>query len=218
MKPLSEYRLILWDLDGTLYFQKEFRKKMALVLLQELCLKPNRWKELLVILKYRKIREDWDPKDTGAHLEERQYLETGKKMSMEPERVKEIIHCWMHKKPLEHLYPYRDERAVLLIEELKKKGCIVTVYSDYPTKEKLEALQILVEESFSSADEEISSMKPNPKGLNYIIEHYGVKKEEVLMIGDRMEKDGEAAIAAGVDYWILSRDRKKRQEQYQNVI
>lgn len=218
MKPLNTYRLILWDLDGTLYFQKEFRKKMALVLLQELCLKPHKWKELLVILKYRSLREHWEKEDTGADLEQRQYEKTGEAFGMEAKKVEKIIHYWMHQKPLEYLYQYRDENAVKIIQRLQKEEKMVTVYSDYPTKEKLEALQIYVKESFSSLDKNINSMKPNPKGLNYIIQKYGVKKDEVLMIGDRMEKDGEAALAAGVDYWILDRDRRKRQEQYRDVI
>ena len=36
MKKLDEYKLVIWDLDGTLYYQKEFRLKMARVLIQKL--------------------------------------------------------------------------------------------------------------------------------------------------------------------------------------
>ena len=38
------------------------------------------------------------------------------------------------------------------------------------------------------------------------------------MIGDRMEKDGEAARAAGIDYLILERKRKNRKLQYEKGV
>ena len=47
MKKIEEYSLVIWDLDGTLYFQKEFRKKMAEVLVKKLIFQPGKWKEVL---------------------------------------------------------------------------------------------------------------------------------------------------------------------------
>lgn len=42
--------------------------------------------------------------------------------------------------------------------------------------------------------------------------------EDTLIIGDRMEKDGEAAKAAGVDYLILKKTKKGRKVQYKEIL
>lgn len=218
MKSLDKYKLVIWDLDGTLYFQKEFRIKMASVLAQKLIFTPKHWKDALVILKYRNLREKWDAKDTGDDLEERQYMETGKSFKMTGEQVSRIISRWMLEEPLQHLKSYRDETAVWTIEKLQEKGIKTIVYSDYPTKDKLKALGIKVADSFAGTDDEIGCMKPNPKGLEYILNKYQIAKEDVIMIGDRMEKDGEVAKAIGIDYLILERKRKEREMQYKKGI
>ena len=214
MKKLDKYKLVIWDLDGTLYFQQEFRLKMAMVLLKKLFLRPSKWKELIVILKYRQVRENWVASDSGDDMEMRQYVRTASKCGIQPEEVKRIIIHWMHEEPLKHLLPYRDEEAVIRIKEMQKQGILNVVYSDYPTKDKLKALEIWVEGSFAASDKEIGCMKPNPKGIEYILQKYKVDKKDAIMVGDRMEKDGEAAIAAGVDYLILKRKRKDRKKQY----
>lgn len=217
MKSLEEYKLVIWDLDGTLYFQQEFRVKMAMVLLRNLILRPVKWKELVVILKYRQIREKWDASDSGADLEMRQYAETALRCRMKTEEVRRIIICWMHEEPLKHLLPYRDEDAVELMNTLQKQGILNVVYSDYPTIDKLNALNIKVKDSFAASDKEIGCMKPNPKGIEYILQKYEIHKKDAIMIGDRLEKDGEAAIAAGIDYLILRRKRKERMKQQKSV-
>ena len=218
MKSLDKYKLVIWDLDGTLYFQKEFRIKMALVLMQKLVLTPTHWKDAFVILKYRSLREKWDAFDIGADLEDRQYMETGKSFRMSGEQVKKIISHWMLEEPLIYLKSYRDETAAKTIKKMQEKGIETIVYSDYPTADKLNALGIKVSDSYAATDEVIACMKPNPKGLEYIINKYRTAKEDTIMIGDRMEKDGEAAIAVGIDYLILERKRKKRKLQYEKGI
>lgn len=218
MKKLTDYKLVIWDLDGTLYFQKEFRVQMIKVLLKKLVLRPNHWKEILVILKYRKVRENWDATDTKDDLEKRQYDATGKACHMSPKQVESIVSHWMLQEPLQHLYPYRDEHAVKIIEQLQERKIATVVYSDYPTKDKLAALGIEVLESFAANDKEIGCMKPNPKGIEYIMDKYHVDKNDTLMIGDRMEKDGQAAMAAGVDCLILEKSCKNRQKQYKTDV
>lgn len=218
MKKIDEYKLVIWDLDGTLYFQKEFRIKMIMVLAGGLIFHPRHWKDAFVILKYRSLRDKWDAADTGADLEKRQYMEAGKPFGMSGEQVEKIIVHWMMEEPLKHLKAYRDERVVKTIKILQEKGVQTVVYSDYPTKDKLRALGIQVSDSFSAMDDVIACMKPNPKGLEYIIKKYKIAKKDSIMIGDRMEKDGQAARAAGIDYLILERERKKREIQYKKGI
>ena len=218
MKSLDKYKLVIWDLDGTLYFQKEFRVKMAMVLARKLIFTPRHWKDVFVILKYRSLREKWSVTDTEPDLEKRQYIETGKCFHMSGEQVEHVISHWMLEEPLLHLKEFRDETAAWTIEKLQQKGIGVVVYSDYPTEDKLKALGIVVSESFAATDEEVGCMKPNPKGLEYIINKYQIAKEDAIMIGDRMEKDGEVAKNVGIDYLILKRERKDRKLQYEKGI
>lgn len=212
MRKIEDFQLIIWDLDGTLYYQKEFRRKIATVMLKELCFRPKRWKELFLILYYRRLRENWDPSDISDDLEIRQYEKAGERFDISAEEAQKIIIHWMHKKPLQYLREFRDERAAAMIEQLKKEGKHVVVYSDYPTEEKLKALEINVDNSFFPGHHGIGCLKPNPKGLEYIIAYYQVDKSKVIMIGDRLEKDGKAAEAAGINYKILPRKRKKREK------
>lgn len=217
MKAINQYRLIIWDLDGTLYYQKPFRRRMAWILAKELGLKPSGWKQIRVILHYRRLRENWDSADTKGELENRQYEACGRHFGLSCTAVKEIIERWMHKEPLSQLKDFRDEEAEQWIRRLTGEGRMNVVYSDYPTGDKLEALGICVDRQFFSGDQEISCMKPNPKGIEYILHTMGVDAKEALMIGDRMEKDGKAAIDAGIDYLILSADPQKRTLQYQKM-
>ncbi len=218
MKVLDNYKLVIWDLDGTLYYQKEFRMKMTMVLMRKLLFTPRHWKDVLVILKYRSLREKWDAADTDAELEKRQYIETGKSFRMTGEQVEAVIGRWMLEEPLSHLRAHRDDTAAWTIEKLQQNGIQTVVYSDYPTKDKLKALGIKVLDSYAATDPEIGCMKPNPKGLEYIINKYQIAKEDTIMIGDRMEKDGEVAKAVGIDYLILKRKRKEREIQYKKGI
>ena len=53
MKQLSEYRALIVDLDGTLYFQKPVRMAM----LKDMLLHFWRVREFLIVRKYRKLYE-----------------------------------------------------------------------------------------------------------------------------------------------------------------
>lgn len=218
VKKINTYKLVIWDLDGTLYYQRAFRLKMALVMLSKLLLRPSRWRELAVILTYRRIREEWNPDDFGEGLEERQYMVCGESCGMSGQKVRQLVEQWMLKEPLDHLKLYRDDQAAELIARLSEAGTVNVVYSDYPTRDKLKALNIQAERQFCSSDIEINCMKPNPRGIQYILKSMKIKAEDTLIIGDRMEKDGEAAKAAGVDYLILKKNKKGRKVQYKEIL
>ena len=45
--------------------------------------------------------------------------------------------------------------------------------------------------------------KPNPEGINYVIEKSWGEKSKVLMVGDNDSTDGESARRAGIDYCLI---------------
>ena len=111
----------------------------------------------------------------------------------------------MQQIPLSYLRDYRNEWAAKEIPRLSEKGVRNVIYSDYPAADKAKALEIAVEHCFCSGDPQIGCMKPNPRGILYILEELKVSPEEAVMIGDRYEKDGKAALSAGIDHMILGK-------------
>lgn len=216
---LEDYKTVIFDLDGTLYFQKSFRKRMICFLILHILKKPKAILDMFIVWKYRVIREDWlryeneIQYDTNADMKTKQYQYVAVKMKTTPVHVEEVIDFYMMKMPLSFLQEYKDHILANEIEYLKKSGCQIVVYSDYPVEDKLQALGIFADKWYTSSDSMIDCMKPNPKGLGFILEDLQLNAEEVIMIGDRYEKDGLAAIANEVDYIILEANMKKREVQ-----
>ena len=212
-----DYKAVIFDLDGTLYYQKPFRIRMAAFLLKHLLCHPSSFKELLIIRTYRKVRENWEQYENeeqnfqDTDLDTRQYLYVAQQYKTSAQKVKDIIHFYMLEAPLKLLLPYRDDKLADIIRQLKSDGRKIIIYSDYPVKDKLQALQIEADMFFTSADAEIGCMKPDPKGLEVIRKATGYDAQDMIMIGDRYEKDGIAAISNDIDYVILDSNQKKRE-------
>ncbi len=223
-KKLDEYKAVVLDLDGTLYYQKPFRMRMVRFLAWHLVTHPRAIKDMFIILDYRKVREDWERYentqcfDEAMDLETRQYRFVAERKKTTTEHVQEVIRFYMLEAPLKLLYEYRDSELIHMIEELRKKQIRIVIYSDYPVENKRKALQVEADLCFTSTDEEINCMKPDPRGLQLILQQLQMKPEEVIMVGDRYEKDGLAAIANNMDYIILDSNKKKRQIQEKELL
>lgn len=122
---------------------------------------------------------------------------------MNTEQVKAIIEYWMQDYPLKYVRRFRDRKLMSFTESLKEYNIKIVVYSDYPVTKKLDAVGLKTDYAFCSTDEGIQCLKPDPKGLRHILYALEESAENVLMIGDRYEKDGMCALTAGMDYLIL---------------
>ncbi len=221
-KSLLEYSAVIFDLDGTLYYQKPFRIRMALYLAGYALTHPACIRDLFLIKKYREVRENWEElekrfPDEGSRaseedLDSRQYEYVAVLKKVSAERVRKAVSFFMLEAPLKLLPKYRDEAVFALMNKLHDRGVQVVVYSDYPVKDKLNALGMKADRCFTSADESIGCMKPDPKGIKVILETMGLMPEEAVMIGDRYEKDGLAAIGNRMDYIILPSSPRERKE------
>ena len=208
------YKAVVWDLDGTLYYQNKMRVTMLWKLVSFYALHPLRIKELLAVRKFRKVRELWDRPASSESLEEEQYEYTAKLMGLSPETVREAVETWIYDKPLKYIRACRDEGAARLFSLLKEKGIGCYIFSDYPIEEKLEALGLEADGCYAATDKRLGVLKPDPRGLELIMEDTGFKPGDLLMIGDRDSKDGEAARRAGCDYLILPKSRRAREKKY----
>ena len=231
-KSINEYKAILFDVDGTLYMQHGLRLTMAKALAKYFLLHPSHIKELLALIKYRRIREHWEdiihkhfdnltnqnnPKGL-ANMEMMQYQYTAQKLHMTSQQVQDTVHYWMHFYPLSILERYKDKELCLLLEQMREQGTVIAAYSDYPASEKLKVLQIHTEYIFCSSDDDINCMKPHPKAVQIILEKLKLSEKEVLMIGDRYSKDGLAAINSGMDYLILGTSMSMRRLIYKDML
>lgn len=219
---IMEYDVFIFDLDGTLYYQKPFRMKMLFVLLWYVLAHPMSIKDLFLIKTYRKVREQWEKYEkeasfrasfeTKMSLDERQYAYVAAQKGVAPERVKCAVELFLLEMPLRVLPPYRDEILGGLIKRLKKEKKTVVIYSDYPVENKLKCLGIEADACYTSGDEAIGCMKPDPKGIQVILSEFGCSSADAVMIGDRYEKDGAAAEKSGVDFIIADCSEKERRK------
>lgn len=215
----TEYDVYVFDLDGTLYFQKPFRISMLIYLLTCGVTHPGKIREFFLLKEFRSVRERWDEcisddigkqLDRELSLEDLQYAYVAKKKKVGTQRVKDAVQLFMMEVPLGILPRFRDEITCNWIQRLRESGKKVIVYSDYPVKDKLDCFGIMVDGMYTSSDEKIGCMKPDPKGLQVIMKEWDVDKDRIVMIGDRYEKDGLAAEKNGIDYLILSSKKKAR--------
>lgn len=218
-KSLYDYQVVIFDLDGTLYFQRPFRLRMIRFLARCTLAHPSCVKDFFIIKKYRQVREQWEacekecagkPQYRALGLDDRQYQFVADQMKVERARVAKVISYFMQEKPLAFLPAYRDEVLAHAIDTLHRQHKTVVVYSDYPVENKLKALGICADRCYTSADARIGAMKPDPKGIGVILADTGCAAADALMVGDRYEKDGLAAKGNGVDYLIVGRTKKER--------
>ena len=207
----NKYDLYVFDVDGTLYYQNKLRLIMGKRLLMYYLLHPLKFKDLIIIKNFRSLREN--AKDTNGLFDI-----TAKKCNVSVSRVNEVIKKWIYENPIDALIASKDDTLLAIIDKLKADGKTVAIWSDYEADDKLKALKLSTDYVYTAEQERVGELKPSPKGLNLIMSDLNVPKDKTIMIGDRMDKDGEAAKKAGCDYLILSKSKKKREEQLKTLL
>lgn len=207
----NKYDLYVFDVDGTLYYQNKLRLIMGKRLLMYYLFHPLKFKDLIIIKNFRSLREN--AKDTNGLFDI-----TAKKCNVSVSRVNEVIKKWIYENPIDALIASKDDTLLAIIDKLKANGKTVVIWSDYEADDKLKALKLSTDYVYTAEQERVGELKPSPKGLNLIMSDLNVPKDKTIMIGDRMVKDGEAAKKAGCDYLILSKSKKKREEQLKTLL
>ena len=207
----NKYDLYVFDVDGTLYYQNKLRLMMGKRLLMYYLLHPLKFKDLIIIKNFRSLREN--AKDTNGLFDI-----TAKKCNVSVSRVNEVIKKWIYENPIDALIASKDDTLLAIIDKLKANGKTVAIWSDYEADDKLKALKLSTDYVYTAEQERVGELKPSPKGLKLIMSDLRVAKDKTIMIGDRMVKDGEAAKKAGCDYLILSKSKKKREEQLKTLL
>ncbi|MEZ4222403.1 MAG: HAD family hydrolase [Polyangiaceae bacterium] len=193
------HRAWLVDLDGTLYRARPVKLRMALALAV------GGWGVVGVLRKFRHVHEEL--RDHLDHDVESPFLEqvqrTASALSRDAADVERIVRDWMVLRPLPHLARNRNQALLDEISNFRAKGGKTACVSDYPAREKLEALGAVALFDVIVASGEISGpprLKPHPAGYLRAAKELGVDPSACLVIGDRDDADGEAARRANMSY------------------
>ena len=184
-------KAIITDLDGTLYYQKPVQICMAAEILCYYIIHFWKIKELKLVINYRKQHNN------STNFEFQSFCKT---QNISRQVVEDLIQKWLISKPLKWIRLFSDKK---LIAYLKEQKIPVVVYSDYPTEQKLKALNFTPTFQFYFDNKNIRFLKPNPQGLEYITKKLSLSQKDILVIGDRLDKDGLVASAFSAEYIIL---------------
>ncbi len=204
----EKYKLVIFDVDGTLYNQKKLRFSMLYQLLKQAILTLD-FSVFPIIKYYRNYREhlgDHEVSDFDTVLIKKTSDVTGYSEA----KVISVINEWIEIRPLKFLNAAKFEGLDELFSALRKSGKIIGILSDYKARAKLEALGLKADLIVSAQDNEVKLLKPNPQGLKVIIQKSGFSPNETILIGDRDERDGECARRANVDYLIKAMKMKSQ--------
>ena len=89
---------------------------------------------------------------------------------------------------------------------LATRNVLLVVISDYEAQYKLEALGLDGRFASVYVGERLAFLKPSPKVFQRVAADFQIPAVSILHIGDRVERDEAAALAAGCQCLILGRD------------
>ena len=206
--PEQKIKGVLFDIDGTLYYQLPLRCFMGFFLIVLNIFHPKSLiRKIKIIMHYRKAQEiiRYLP-DTENISFETQIAFVSNKLDESPELVKETVLEWMHSRPLKFIRYFRRRKAEYVIKKLYHSNIRLGTYSDYPGVSKLRAIGLLKYMSVNtcSTDKDIKSFKPASKGFLVTAQKMDLKPSEILYVGDREEIDGIGAKKAGMQVVIIN--------------
>ena len=158
---------------------------------------------LRVLHSYRRAQEDLRHQPSySLDLSCKQLELAGSRLGLSTKAVADCVAHWMEREPLPLLARAMRKGLVEFLDEAKRSGLRLAVWSDYPAERKLAAMGI--REWFdlvvTAQDPAVGRFKPDTAGLDLILATWGIPPTEALYIGDRPEVDGVAATRAGVGY------------------
>jgi FMN phosphatase YigB (HAD superfamily) len=196
----DEIKLVVFDVDGTLYRQAPLRVRMAAKLLWHSLARLD-VKTPASLRYYRKLREELaelEVADFEIYLRAR----TSDRFGIPADAVDDIVAKWIEQEPLLYLRSCAYSGLQQLFAGIRQSGRTIGILSDYGASAKLSALGLTADRIVIASD--VGMLKPHPRGLETLIASESVTPAQTLVIGDRVERDGAAARRAGAKALILS--------------
>ena len=208
-RAFGGYSAYIFDMDGTLYYQRAMRLRMLFRLLGRALSGPGGLREVRTVRLYRSLRED--PRFAASDdADGRIFAELARRTGRDGAELRRTVERWMIESPNRAVSRSRDAVLLDVLAALRRAGKRVFIYSDYPAGLKCEALGVTADGLYHPDGRRITRLKPDPQGLKVILADHGLAPDEALMIGNRDDRDGAAARAAGIDCLILSNSRFRR--------
>jgi HAD superfamily hydrolase (TIGR01509 family) len=189
----------LVDLDGTLYLPRPLRLVMAAYLVTA---GPRAFR---IVARFRKEHEAM----RVAMLEcepspfEEQISRTSRALGIDRAEVAATVTRVMFEQPLVWLRRLKRHDLLREIATFREDGGRTAIVSDYPVKAKVEALDVgsLFDRVVACGEPDgPKRLKPAPDGYLLAAKVLGVEPTRCLVIGDRIDADGAAAKAAGMEF------------------
>ena len=198
----SLIKLLVFDVDGTLYRQSRVRAAMLRELTLDI-LSTRSARTIRVLSAYRRVRERLGDEEQDQ-FEATLLKQTATLTQVAPEAVSDLVTEWLIKRPLPYLSNAMVRGTADLFLGARSRGRKIAVLSDYPATAKLGAMGLTADHIVSACDPAIQRLKPDPRGLFACMELAGSTSSSTLMIGDRVDRDGLMAKRAGVRAIIRS--------------
>jgi beta-phosphoglucomutase-like phosphatase (HAD superfamily) len=195
-----EFTAWLVDLDGTLYHALPIRMAMAC------SLAGAGWRVIRVIRHFRREQErlrQERPELPGANPFECQLRRTAACLGLETDSVRSVIQCWMFDRPARWFRVFQRTKLIGSIRQFRERGGRTALVSDYPARQKLNALGVadLFDAVVACGEPQgPCRLKPDPEGVLLAAQLLAVAPSACLVIGDRWDVDRETACRANMAF------------------
>jgi HAD superfamily hydrolase (TIGR01549 family) len=190
-------KIVILDLDGTLYIHNLLRTINILNLAINLLKRNLNKSDLRVLANLRRRQEISSINEEPI---QRTFESVASKFEIPVSTVISLRNRWMVDNQKWALLISKRRWLARSINNLRREGVLVAVWSDNPVEEKLRYLGYHTDYNLTSEDEAIDVGKPNPKGLVAILTYFNLGFSEAIFIGDRIDRDGQAAQRVGVQF------------------
>ena len=193
-----ETKLVIMDLDGTLYSKRGMAWRIAV----------GDWLEAPLLLKERRVRKamrgQWFGDGDSFYKAFFENIIRHRLCTVSFVRWWYFT-CYM---PLmvNVLLKYKPRPWVVpFVEACHRMGVRVVVLSDYDmVEEKLEALGLSGSMfDWVAAAPALGGLKPAPQLMTVVAERMGVRPSQCLVLGDREDTDGALAHATGAQFYLI---------------
>ena len=196
---MTHYAAWLIDLDGTLYRSLPVKVAMGI----ELCFASRQVRRVIGAFRHEHeaLRHADSPSDTSPF--ETQLARTAEQLSCPIAEVRAIVEDWMSARPGRWLHRFRRRGLLEEIARFRANGGRTALVSDYPARVKLAALAAADLFDVVVANGETTTpyrLKPSPQAFVSAANQLGVRHDECLVLGDRLDADGLAAQQAGMAF------------------
>ena len=206
MNPL-QYKAVLFDFDGTLYD----KSKMGVMLVLH---NPSRALWLKANQHTRSVMKGKECNDRThfyeVYFEALQHSIGKKSITLGQARrwyFSSFLPLMIRVLRLHYkAYPGITE----MVESIHKAGGRACIFSDYPCiDERLGALGIECDFDLKISAEDAGALKPATRPFLEIAKQLNLAPSEILMIGDRLDTDGEGALNVGMAFIRIVKKHKK---------